>query len=282
VTRSSTAPALLTPASYATPYEHPAYLRASAAHEGSELTELHAGARLVLLRQASGLLQTVYGYPQPLDGDVEELASCLCTSGAPLRLGLSPLGAGAALAELLRARMPIASERAICVTDLDGDPLDAFDRRARRATRTAMKRGGRVEVGRISDWFGAFYRAAMHQLGAHPLYHFADSYFAELGAMPHYQVSAYDAHGLAAAALFLHQGDTAYYHLGGRRDTPAPVLGAMNLALYEGMCEAARRGARLVVLGGGRGHEQDDALLVFKRQMSTRELARPTFVSEGS
>jgi hypothetical protein len=142
--------------------------------------------------------------------------------------------------------------------------------------RTAHARGATVGVGSLAGWFGGFYRAAMTELAADPIYFFPDAYFEALRVVPHYQVTVADEHGTAAAVLFLHDGDEAYYHLGGRRAGVAPVVGAMSLALGEGVREAWRRGCRVAVLGGGRSDAPDDPLLTFKLQVAGAVRVRPS------
>jgi dTDP-4-amino-4,6-dideoxygalactose transaminase len=253
-------------------YERPEYLQASAAHEGSELTFAQAGGlTLPLLRHVDGSVRTVYGLPRPAgdEGSLEALADHLMESGTRLTAVLSPLGSGPRLATLLGSRgAQAAGERPICIAQLAGGDLqDRFHSRTRRAMRTALRRGARTEVGSIQPWFGAFYRAAMSELAAPPIYFFADEYFEALAGATHYQVTVHDELGIAAAALFLHDGDESYYHLGGRRGG-APVVGAMNLALAEGLRHAADLGCTVGVLGGGRTDAPDDSLLAFKRQLA--------------
>jgi hypothetical protein len=269
-------------------YEQDAYLEASAVHVGAEIVRAEAaGLALPLLRTADGSRRTVYGLPRPFGTAAPEalaaLADLLTADEAPLTAVLSPLAPGPELGGLLRARgLRLAGERAICLTELGNeDPHARFDRRARRAIRTANARGGGARVEPLTPWFGSFYRAAMAALDASPVYHFADPYFEALGALRHYQVTVEDANGASAAALFLHDGREAYYHLGGRRTTDAPLRGAMSLALGEGIREAWRQGCRIVVLGGGRSDDPHDPLLAFKRQLATAAVPRPSLERPG-
>jgi hypothetical protein len=259
-------------------YEQAAYLAASAAHVGAELELVEAGdAGLALLRDPDGSRRTVYGLPRPFgDASLEALADELAARFKPLTAVLSPLEPGPTLARLLCERgAGEVGARPIALAELSGveDPAGGFHRRARRAIRTARGRGAHTRVEALAPWFGGFYREAMIELGAAPIYLFADAYFEVLAAVPHYQVTVRDDHGVAVAALFLHDGDEAYYHLGGRRAGKQPVLGAMSLALGEGVREAWRRGCSLAVLGGGRTDAPDDPLLTFKLQLATA--ARP-------
>ena len=236
-------------------YDHAGYLEASAAHVAAELELVEVeDAGLTLLRMPDGSRRTVYGLPRPFGSALAPLSAALVERG-PLVAVLSPLEPGPTLARLLCEQgAELVSQRPMAISALGrDDPLPGFDRRAQRAMRTAGARGATVDTGPLTRWFGAFYRAAMIELEADPLYLFSDAYFKLLAAVPHYQVTVKDEHGPAAAALFIHDGQEAYYHLGGRRALVAPVLGAMSLALGEGVREAWRRGCGVAVLGGGRG-----------------------------
>jgi hypothetical protein len=261
-------------------YEQPEYLQASAVHVGAEVEPAYAaGVVLPLLRFPGGLRRTVYGLPRPYGEDlaeaVGELARDLTEPGVRLEAVLSPLGSGPGLARQLSVRgAKLVGERQICIAELELGEM--FDRRARRSIATAEKRGATTEVGQLADWFGSFYRAAMGWLDAEPVYFFGDEYFAAIGGLDHFVISVRDEAGIAAAALFLRHGSEAYYHLGGRRVAPEPVLGAMSLALAEGIREATRSGCGVAVLGGGRSDRLDDPLFLFKRQLCTAVLPRFT------
>jgi hypothetical protein len=262
------------------PFEHAAYLQASAEHEGTEPVLVESGGGRLALLTGAGTLHTVYGYPQPL-GVVTDVADALVAIDVPLRVALSPLGAGAELAEALRGRLPLVDERAICVTDLDSDPTDVFDPAARSMVRRALRDGSSVEISAVRRDFGPLYRGAMEAMGAADLYRFSDAYVAGMGQAGAFQVTVSDPGGVAAAALFLTRGHEATYHLSARRGEPRPVPGAANLVLLEGLRECARRGAEACILGGGRSGDPTDALLRFKSGMSTRTLTRPTFSTDG-
>jgi hypothetical protein len=265
------------------PFEQVAYIEASAAHEGSVPVVVEAGpARLNLLLAGDGSLHTVYGYPHPVgqlsESDLIALAQVLADIPRPLRVALSPQGCGAALAGHLRPRVRVASERLICISDLGGDPLDTFQPKARAKVRRALHHGVEAHVTSVRADFGAFYRRAMAALGTEPLYHFGDAYFTALGEAGAFQVTASDALGVSAAAIFLARGSDASYHLSARRTGPGAEAGAVNLVVLEGLRECARRGAVTCVLGGGTTAATDDTLLQFKLGMATRTLPRPTFV----
>jgi hypothetical protein len=260
-------------------YEHPEYLRASATHVGARDELVGGEACLPVLELPDGSRRTVYGLPRPYGDDepapLAALADELSSPGAGLTAVLSPLEPGPTLARLLCSQgATTVAERPIALCELDGE--ERFDRRARRAIRTALSRGACVSINPLEPWFGPFYRAAMQQLRAHELYFFADGYFTALAALPHYVVGVEDDHGTAAAALFLHDEHEAYYHLGGRRDGVEPVVGAMSLALAEGIREAERRGCHAAILGGGRSDDPADSLLAFKRQLAATVRPRVT------
>jgi hypothetical protein len=260
-------------------FDAPGYVAASARHTGTTAVVARArGTSLALLRGTDGALRTPYGYPHARGelGGVDELADALIARGGAW-LALAPFGGGAALAAALARRCEPASVRPICVAEPADDELATFDSRSRRAARTARKRGGTLHVEPLGAWFGGFYRAAMDQLAATDVYRFDDAYFAAMAELDHYVVRVDDAHGVAAAMLWLVDREAAWYHLGGRRTEPEPVVGAMNLCTAGGLAEAGRRGAGLAVLGGGRGAGEDDPLFAFKRQMASAVLTRPIF-----
>ncbi|MGY1635485.1 hypothetical protein ACI78V_02385 [Geodermatophilus sp. SYSU D00742] len=264
------------------PFEEAGYIKASAAHEGSVPVVVDAGrARLTLLRTNDGSMHTVYGYPHPVgqvsECDLMELAEVLALSPGPLRVALSPVGCGALLAQCLRHRVPVVDERIVGIADLDGDPLDAFKPKARAMVRRALRYGASARVGPVEPDFGVFYRRAMRAVRAGPLYHFGNPYFDALARSGAFQVTARDAHGVSAAAIFLARGADASYHLSASRAEPRPEAGSVNLVVLEGLRECARRGAVICVLGGGTTAAPDDTLLHFKASMATRMLRRPTF-----
>jgi hypothetical protein len=269
-------------------YEHDAYLTASAEHVGASLELVGVdGAAMPLLRYPDSSRRTVYGLPRPLGATsadrVADLASKVAAEAGPLTAILSPLEPGPMLAAALCDHgAELEGLRPICIAELgSADPGNHFDKRARRAVATAHKRGAQVELGPLEPWFGAFYRAAMAKLDADPVYLFSDEYFDALGALGHYVVAVEDHAGIAAAALFLHDEREAYYHLGGRRNDPDVVVGAMSVALGEGVREAWRRGCGVAVLGGGRSDAQDDSLFTFKRQLAPVVMPRPSIRLAG-
>jgi hypothetical protein len=261
-------------------YEQAEYLQACAAHLGAEVEPAcSSGLVLPLLRFPGGMRRTVHGLPRPYGEETREaageLARDLTEPGVRLEAVLSPLGSGPGLARQLSVRgAKLVGERQICIAELELG--ERFDRRARRSIATAGKRGATTEVGQLADWFGSFYRAAMGGLDAEPAYLFGDEYFATISGLDHFVITVHDEGGIAAAALFLRHGREAYYHLGGGRVSPEPVLGAMSLALAEGIREATRSGCEVAVLGGGRSDRLDDPLFLFKRQLCTTALPRFT------
>lgn len=263
-------------------FEQDAYVLASAEHNGATPVIAYAGdAGLVLLRDPAGALSTVYGYPQPFGNTspeaLERLADGLLEPGAPLRIALDPEDAGERLAAALGRRVEPTSAPAICLADLRQDPMTYFKSTARHMARRAVRDGGRAQVGPPSTDFGAHYRAAMDELDASDAYRFSDAYFSRMADAGAVEVTVRDEHGIAAAGLFLVHGRRATYHLSGRRAEPRPLTGAMNLVMLEGLRESARRGAATCILGGGRTAAPDDALLRFKRGLSTRVKSRPIF-----
>jgi hypothetical protein len=259
-------------------FEHPSYVQACAEHEGSHAMLLEGAASLVLLEDRRGL-HTVYGYPQPF-GDsstsaLAELASSLAGLGHPVRLGLSPLDAGAELTALSPGVAVRENTRPICVVDLDEhDPLESFSAKARNMVRRASGGETEIQIGRLEPWFGREYLKAMRLLGADPLYSFGDGYFKLIAEVDHVVVRVDDPHGMATANLFLFGGRAGTYHLSVRRSDPAPPPGVVNLAVLTALWEARSGGIETMILGGGRGHGRSDPLFRFKREMATRVVER--------
>ncbi|RKQ92897.1 hypothetical protein C8N24_2753 [Solirubrobacter pauli] len=260
-----------------------AYLEASARHDGGTPdTLVLGGVQLPVVVEPGGALHTPYGYPQPTGDTSAEALSAAAELAArhprPWRLALAPVGAGEAFAAALAAHAPAVSSRPIAVHDFDGgDPVERFKGETRTMVRRALRSGARVESGPVTPAFGALYRAAMDALAAPAHYRFDDTYLLALDGAGAVQWELHDAHGLAAAALFLVVGEEATYHLSARRRTPDPPPGAANLLIAEGLRHCRDAGAELCYLGGGRSGAADDPLLRFKRTMATRIVDRPTF-----
>jgi hypothetical protein len=263
-------------------FEHPAYVRACAEHEGVDPMVLEGPASIALLRDQHGL-HTVYGYPQPF-GDTSQralaqLARSLRSLGQPVRVALSPLGPGPKLAALVRSMGAVEATRPICIVDLsDADPIKSFSASARSSVRRAHRAGVEPALIPVESWFGREYRKAMSSLGADSVYAFSDDYFRLIANLDHVLASVTDRHGLATANLFLFGPRVGTYHLSIRRPDPAPPPGVVNLAILTGLREAQRRGIQSVILGGGRGTGLDDPLFRFKQEMATRIAERETLL----
>lgn len=266
-----------------TPFAAPAYVEASAAHDGGvpATIALH-GVRLTMVERPDGGLHTPYGYPQP-EGEstpeaLREAVGAALGCRRPWRVALAPLGRGAALASAFAERLSPAAARPICIHDLGPEaPDERFEPAARSMIRRALRAGAEVTEGPVDSDFGRLYRAAMDATGAPAHYHFQDAYLERLNAAGGTQFAVRDDAGLAAAAVFLIGSDEATYHLSARRAEPPPAPGSANLLIAAGLRRCAEAGAAHCYLGGGRGVGTDDALLRFKRAMATRVVQRPTF-----
>jgi len=260
-------------------FERPAYLHAVAAELDAEVRVAEcAGAFLPLLACSDGVLRTAPGLPRPYGPNLPlglgELARELTEPEIRLSATLSPLRGGPELARHLSVRgARLAGERQICVTGLHGEGSREFlGELARRSLGAAAAQGATAEVAPINGWFGRFQHDAVafeQPVGV------GDSYLAALAKLDHYVIAVHDRHGLAAAALFLCDGDEAYLHLGGCRADPEPAAAVVSLALAAGIGEAARSGCRVAVLGGGRSDRPDDPLLQVKLALAGATL--PSF-----
>jgi hypothetical protein len=263
-------------------FEHPAYVQATAEHEGVDPMVLAGPASVVLLQDRQGL-HTVYGYPQPFGNTsrhaLAELAESLCSLGKPVRVALSPLWPGADLAALVREAAVVEGARPICIVDLtDTEPIESFSASARNSVSRARRAGVQLALGPLESWFGHEYREAMSRRGAEAVYSFSDDYFKLIATLDHLLVQVTDAHGLATANLFLFGDRLGSYHLSIRRPAPPPPPGVVNLAVLAGLCEAQRRGMRSVILGGGRNNSSNDSLFRFKHEMATHVVERETLL----
>lgn len=268
-------------------YEDPAYLLAAAAAAGAAVTVAESdGTLLPLLACPDGIMRTVPGLPRPYGPNVPcglgELARELTEPGVRIAVVLSPLPWGSDLARELSVRgARLIGERQICVTRLDGeDPALSFDPDTQDRIATARESSD-VTIGQLESWFSAFQRSAT---GGPSIAHvdvLSDAQLDALAALEHYVVSVRDEHGVAAAALFLHDATESYCHTGSIRAEPLTDTDVVRLLLAAGAREAARLGCAVAVLGGGRSDRLDDPLLALKRGLATTCLPRFTLITSA-
>lgn len=138
-----------------------------------------------------------------------------------------------------------------------------YNRRTRRNVRLASRRGARVERAARTPGdvlrFMEIYLATMERRGAQPFYYFTPPYFERLAALPADKISLYFAREpggeVISAALFLHDGRYAHYHLGGRLAAHSRLC-ANSLLFHTAALEMRAAGRRLLHLGGAGGDQR--------------------------
>jgi hypothetical protein len=122
--------------------------------------------------------------------------------------------------------------------------------------------------------FGAFYRAAMTEIGADPFFLFDDAYFSSLAGSGLARLAICERAaepGWLAAGLFLDGAGLREYHLAATNAQGRAVAAASQL-LHEAALAAQRQGLRRMYLGGGTDARPDNPLLFFKSAFSPERL----------
>ncbi len=175
--------------------------------------------------------------------------------------------------------------RQVVLLDLQAGPCaDGYAARLRSSLRKAEREGLRYEEGplrgRVRE-FGAFYRAAMRDIGADSFYEFSDDYFEALSQAPLARLATCVRNGAGgsqewlAASLLLESSDTLEYHLAGSSAAGRRVAAASYL-LDQAARGAQERGLKVFYLGGGTSPEPSNSLLFFKGAFSDLRLTYRT------
>ena len=176
----------------------------------------------------------------------------------------------------------VTDNRTVVWMDLEAGDISArYSDRLRQGLRKS-RRAGLVyrecsldgEVGR----FGAFYRAAMTEIGADPFFLFDDAYFESLAASGFARLGLCEAEaqaGWLAAGLFLDGRGLREYHLSAT-NAKGRAFAAASLVLHEAALAAQRQGLRRMYLGGGSDFRPDNPLLFFKSAYSPERLSYRT------
>jgi hypothetical protein len=280
------------PESRRSTFLHPDFVIASAHWEGGEGECLHIvdGDRSLLypyVRHAipdasagSFDIQTAYGYGGPLFVGEWDHASRV---DALREIGQHLVERGG-VAEFVRCHerwtdfevlrdagyaTPVVRTNVTC--DLSAEPIpSSWAGNVRRNLKRAMAVGLRWRLGTTADDLESFiriYTMTAARLDMAASYRFDDDYFRSLFAMsrPLTQfVLVENSNGATvAAALVIHGGELAHYHLGG--SDLAHQADRPNDLLYLGMAGAARSaGCRYMAWGGGLSTDPTDTLLRFK------------------
>jgi hypothetical protein len=271
---------------------HPDFVAASARWEGGEAECLHVvdGDRSLLypyVRHAipdtsdgSFDIQTAYGYGGPLFVGEWDHASRVDV----LREVGQHLAERGGVAEFVRCHerwtdfdaltdagytTPVVRTNVTC--DLSTDSITmSWASNVRRNLKRAASVGLRWRIGTTADDLWSFIRIYMMtaaRLEMAGSYRFDDDYFRALFAMGSRLVQFVLVETVGgetiAAALVIHGGELAHYHLGG--SDLAHQADRPNDFLYMGMAEAARSaGCRYMAWGGGLSTDSADTLLRFK------------------
>jgi hypothetical protein len=160
---------------------------------------------------------------------------------------------------------------------------DRLDATTRRNIAKAIRSGVRIErwdSERGAAPFAQLYHRTAERLGMDAFYWFPENYFRSvakyLGAHTEYLVAVLDGMPIAAVML-LAEGETLTYHLGASDERFWHLR--PNDVLFATMLEyAARRGYRLVSLGGGTTADPEDSLYRYKRKFGNRH--EPVYVGK--
>jgi hypothetical protein len=232
-------------------------------------------------------LESVYGYSGPLASSADPgflsrawaafAEWCKSEQVVAEFIRFSPLlrneSVGPVEAQVSRDRETVAVR-----LDVGSDELwKSYGSVQRNMVRKAERHGivvGEAPVGEGLPRFREVYEETMRRVGADPYFLLSDAYYEALGglgdALRIFEVRSGDGE-IAAAALFLVDGDRLHYHLSGSRETyrdAAPT----NLLLHGAATWGRERGLSLFHLGGGRTPGDDDPLFRFKASLSSLRL----------
>ena len=165
----------------------------------------------------------------------------------------------------------------IVYVDLTIDPQYRWEKIYTHANRKNIKKALRANVtvqmvAGDAEWaaFRRLYADTMVANSAGDFYHFSDEYLSRIRerlASKHILVTATLDGEVVAAMIVLLGTRYAHCHLIGT-DRDALPLGVNHLLHHELILWCAGRGYQQLVIGGGRGNDDDDSLLRFKRNFS--------------
>ena len=148
-----------------------------------------------------------------------------------------------------------------------------FSAATRRNIRVASRQGIVIERTNLqdSDVFKELYLKTMDRLEANQNYYFSNRFFSSLKSAHKIQFKIYNAckknGDVVASVLFVGNGKTIHYFLGGRADLPRKEYVSNDFLFYEAICDAIDAGFCFFHLGGaGKGQ---GGLLRFKSGFST-------------
>ena len=232
-------------------------------------------------------LVSVYGYPDsfsapcgkgPIDTNarLDRMAEEARRQGqiaAYLRLGLahetpSPLPAR----DVTDASAILVEVGEVVTIDL-AQSIEQLMAGYRKQLRYDLRRSPKLRFDRSVDVdaFHKIYCENMQRVDASGKYFFSVDYLFGLCRLPGVELwLAHDADGVVAGGIFLQQGERIYYHLGATANR-ALAMSPLKHLLHDRITALAQSGPTCLILGGGRGGE-NDALLRFKRGFSRQTL----------
>lgn len=235
----------------------------------------------------AGDLVSVYGYPDcfsapcdkgPIDTNarLDRMAEEARQQGhiaAYLRLGLahetpSPLPARD-VTDVSAILVEVGEVVSIDLTQSAEELMAGY----RKQLRYDLRRSPELRFERSEDVeaFHNIYCENMQRVDASGEYFFSVDYLSGLCHLPGVELwLAHDAYGVVAGGIFLQQGTIIYYHLGAMANR-AVAMSPLKHLLHDRITALALSGPTRLILGGGRGGE-NDALLRFKRGFSRQTL----------
>lgn len=235
----------------------------------------------------AGDLVSVYGYPDGFSAPcrkgsidtnarLDQIAAKARRQGqiaAYLRLGLahetpSPLPASD-VADVSGFLVQVGEVVAVDLTQSAEERMAGY----RKQMRYDLRRRPELRFERSKDIeaFHKIYCENMHRIGASGEYFFSVDYLSGLCSLPGAELwLAQDANGVVAGGIFLQQGKIVYYHLGAMANRARAVSPLKHL-LHDRITALSQSGLARLILGGGRGGE-NDALLRFKRGFSRQTM----------
>ena len=174
--------------------------------------------------------------------------------------------------KLVRQVVKATERKVVVVADIsETNAKWRYKDRRQAGIRTASRLGITVNLEHDPAAFIRLYRQTMQRVYAPERFDFSDEYLRALAALG-YVFCARFKDVAESAALMLHAGPTAYYHLAGNAMLN-PKSGANDLLVHEMMIFARNElGARWFHLGGGVTSEPNDPVLHFKAGYSDMRL----------
>jgi hypothetical protein len=256
-----------------------------AAPDGIDALELQNYRHASALRNIPGTalydLETPHGYGGPIAPTLSDFSAGIDEWKARHReaghvcefLRFHPFFAVERLADQFDVFRPDRDTVVVDLTMSADERLKAYSQSTRRFLRKAQ-RAFQIRILRPdeSETFQLCYEAGLRRNRAVARYYLSQEQHRRCLAAPWATTFVIEANGEAVgAAVFLHSGSLAHYHLGGLTDAGIENHG-LYLLLDHAFGHFGASGQRWMHLGGGRSSDQNDPLLHFKRRFSERTI----------